>query len=110
MSSDVESDERRRPRSAGAGLSPEGPPAGEARAAVVEFAREKPTAGSTQETGFAALAALLLEHADASAVLAAMSALESENPSPVTLSLLALSVGNESSAYSKAAPRLKVRA
>ncbi|HWG31898.1 MAG TPA: tetratricopeptide repeat protein [Steroidobacteraceae bacterium] len=60
----------------------------EARAAVVEFAREKPTAGSTQEAGFAALAALLLQHADASAVLAAMSALESENPSPVTLALL----------------------
>jgi len=60
----------------------------EARAAVVEFAHEKPTAGSTQEAGFAALAALLLQHADASAVLAAMSALESENPSPVTLSLL----------------------
>lgn len=60
----------------------------EARAAVVEFAREKPTAGSTQDAGFAALAALLLQHADASAVLAAMSGLESENPSPVTLSLL----------------------
>ena len=60
----------------------------EARAAVVEFAREKPTSGSTQEAGFAALAALLLQHADASAVLAAMSALESENPSPVTLALL----------------------
>jgi len=60
----------------------------EARAAVVEFAREKPTAGSTQEAGFAALAALLFQHADASAVLAAMSALESENPSPVTLALL----------------------
>jgi tetratricopeptide (TPR) repeat protein len=60
----------------------------EARAAVVEFAREKPTAGSTQDAGFAALAALLLQHADASAVLAAMSGLESEDPSPVTLSLL----------------------
>lgn len=60
----------------------------DARAAVVEFAHEKPTAGSTQDAGFAALAALLLEHADASAVLAAMSGLEAENPSPVTLSLL----------------------
>jgi len=60
----------------------------EARAAVVDFAREKPTTGSTKEAGFAALAALLLEHSDASAVLAAMSVLESENPSPDTLALL----------------------
>ncbi len=60
----------------------------EARAAVIEFAHEKPMAGSTQDTGFAALAALLLQHADASAVLAAMSGLETESPSPLTLSLL----------------------
>ena len=98
----------------------------EARAAILEFSREKPTPGggppipgsasipaspptpgsapipaspSTPSTpasplrepsGLATLAALLLEHSDASAVLAVMGgALDSDNPSPDTLALLA---------------------
>ncbi len=60
----------------------------DARAAIAEFSREKPAAGA-RDSGLATLAALLLEHSDASAVLAAMGgALESENPSPDTLALL----------------------
>jgi tetratricopeptide (TPR) repeat protein len=60
----------------------------EARTAIVEFSREKPPAGA-RDSGLPTLAALLLEHSDASAVLSAMGvALESENPSPDTLALL----------------------
>ncbi len=64
----------------------------EARAAIVGFARSKsPTRseGDPAEYALPELAALLLEHSDAAAVLAAMSgALEPENPSPDTLALL----------------------
>jgi tetratricopeptide (TPR) repeat protein len=61
----------------------------EARMAIVEFSREKAPADSGRDAGLPTLAALLLEHSDASAVLAAMGgALESENPSPETLALL----------------------
>jgi hypothetical protein len=50
----------------------------DARAAITEFSREKPVAGNARDSGLATLAALLLEHSDASAVLAAMGgALES---------------------------------
>jgi tetratricopeptide (TPR) repeat protein len=64
----------------------------EARSAILEFSHEKPAAGGTppkDPPGLATLAALLLEHSDASAVLAAMGgALDSENPPPDTLALL----------------------
>ena len=61
----------------------------EARAAIVEFSHEKAPADSVRDAGLPTLAALLLEHSDASTVLTAMGgALESENASPETLALL----------------------
>ena len=61
----------------------------EARAAIAEFSREKAPADGARDAGLPTLAALLLEHSDPSAVLAAMGgALDSENPSPETLALL----------------------
>lgn len=61
----------------------------EARSAIGEFSHAKNSARSSQDTGLPELAALLLEHSDASAVLTVMGgALELQDPSPDTLALL----------------------